>query len=117
MKHLKKGRKFHRKKGQRAAFFKNLMNNLILRRQIQTTEARAKEIRPKIEKLITIGKKQNLAALRILTSRLGNKRAAQKAYYELAPSYQNCKGGYVRIIKNMKARKKDGAKMAIIEFV
>ncbi len=117
MRHLKKGKKFHRKKGQRTALFKSLINNLTLEEKIETTEAKAKEIRPKIEKLITIGKKQNLAALRTLISRLTNKKAAQKIYYELASRYQNRKGGYTRIIKNVKMRKKDGAKMAVIEFV
>jgi large subunit ribosomal protein L17 len=83
---------------------------------MQTTEARAREIRPKIEKLITLGKKQNLASLRLLISRL-NKKSAQKIYYQIAPRYKNQKGGYVRIVKGIKQRKKDGAKTAIIEFV
>lgn len=116
MRHLKHGRKFHRKKGQRTAFFKNLINSLILKEKIQTTEARAREIRPKIEKLITLGKKQNLASFRLLISRL-NKKSAQKIYYQIAPRYKNQKSGYIRIIKSIKQRKKDGAKMAMIEFV
>lgn len=116
MRHLVKSRKFHRGKGQRRALFKSLVNNLILKEKIETTEAKAKEIRPKIEKLITIGKKRNLSALRILTNRLP-KKAALKIYYELSPRYQKRNGGYARIIKGAKIRKSDGAKMAIIEFV
>jgi large subunit ribosomal protein L17 len=116
MRHFKKGRKFHRKKGQRNALFKSLLNNLILEERIETTEEKAKEIRPKIEKLITLAKKQNLASLRLLMSRL-NKRATQKIYSTLAPRYQDRKGGYVRIIKGVKKRIKDRAKMALIEFV
>lgn len=116
MKHLKKGRKFHRGKGQRKALFKSLANNFILKEKIETTEAKAKEVRPKIEKLITIGKKQNLSGLRILTKQLP-KKAALKIYYELSPRYQNRNGGYTRIIKSAKIRKNDGAKMAVIEFV
>jgi len=116
MKHLQHGRKFHRKKGQRTALFKSLINNLVLQGKMETTEAKAKEIRPKIEKLITLGKKQNLASLRLLISRV-NKKAAQKIYFELALRYQNRKGGYVRIIKSAKRRKNDAAKTAIIEFV
>ena len=116
MRHLKKGRKFHRKKGQRNALFKGLINNLVLKEKIETTEAKAKEIRPKIEKLISLGKKQNLASLRLLISRL-NKKSAQKIYYKIVPRYQDRKGGYTRIIKSARRRSKDGAKMAIIEFV
>ncbi len=116
MRHLKKGKKFHRKKGQRTALFKSLINNLILEGKIETTEAKTKEIRSRMEKLITIGKKQNLAALRTLLSRLP-KKSAEKLYYQISPRYQNRKGGYLRIIKGAKRRKKDGAKMAVIEFV
>lgn len=116
MRHLKKSKKFHRKKGQRTALFKNLANNLILKGRIETTEEKAKAIKPRAEKLITIAKKQNLAALRILFSRL-SKKAAEKLYYEITPRYKERKGGYLRIIKSGKIRKNDGAKMAIIEFV
>ena len=104
MRHLKRGKKFHRKKGQRIALFKGLVNNLILRGKIETTEAKAKAIRPKVEKLITIAKGQKLAALRILSARLP-KKAAEKIYYEIAPRYQERKGGYLRIIKSGKRRK------------
>ncbi len=116
MRHLKKGRKLHRKKGQRKALFKSLINNLILKERIETTEAKAKEIRPRVEKLVSLGKKQNLASLRLLISRL-NKKAAQKIYHQIAPRYKNRRGGYTRIIKSAGRRKKDGAKMAVIEFV
>ena len=116
MRHLKKGRKFHRKKGQRNALLKSLIGSLALKERMETTEAKAKEIRSLTEKLITLGKKQNLAALRLLISRIP-KRAAEKIYYDLAPRYKDVKGGYLRIIKSVKMRKVDGARMAIIEFV
>lgn len=116
MRHLKKGRKFHRKKGQRQALFKNLISNFVLKEKMETTEAKAKEIRPKIEKLVTMAQRQNLAVLKILLSRL-NKKAAYKLYHQIAKNYQNRKGGYTRIVKVVKKRKKDGAKMAVIEFV
>ncbi|MEE8131576.1 MAG: 50S ribosomal protein L17 [Candidatus Paceibacterota bacterium] len=116
MRHLKKTKKFHRKKGQRIALFKNLANNLILKGKIETTEEKAKAVRPRVEKLITIAKKQNLSALRVLLGRL-SKKATEKLYYEITPRYQNRKGGYLRIIKSGRIRKNDGAKMAIIEFV
>lgn len=116
MRHLKTGGKFHRRKGQRQAFFKILINNLILQEKIRTTEARAKNIKPRIEKLMSIAKRQNLVGLRLLIKRLP-KKTAQKLYYEIAPRYQNRQGGYIRIIKSAKQREKDGARMAIIEFV
>ncbi len=115
MRHLKKGKKFHRRKGQRKALFKSLLNNLIVKEKIETTEAKSKEIKKMAEKLITIGKKQNLSSLRLLLSRL-SKKAALKVYYELSPRYQNRNGGFTRVIKS-RTRKNDGAKMAIIEFV
>src|SRR3989344_4313353 len=111
MRHLKKGRKFGLKRGQKKAFLKILANNLIQREKILTTEARAKELKPHIERFITYGKKQNLAALRILLQKLP-KSAAYKLYHELAPRYLNRNGGYTRIVKNSKLRKNDGSKMA-----
>ncbi len=116
MRHLSKGRKFGRIKGRRQSFIAGLLNNLIVEGKIKTTDARARELRPKAEKLVTVAKKQNLAALRLLTSRLP-KVAAFKLYHEIAPKYQNRKGGYLRIIKMSAVRKRDAAPQAIIEFV
>lgn len=116
MRHGKVNRKFHRKKGQRVALLKGLMSNLILKEKIQTTEAKAKEIQPRVERLITLGKKQDVASLRLLLARL-SKKAAQKLFYEIALRYKDGKGGYTRIIKSGKPRMGDGAKMALIEFV
>ena len=116
MKHLKKGRKFHRKRGQRKALLKTLAHNLILKEKIETTEMKANEIKPFVEKLLTTAKRQNLSALRILLSRL-SKEAGYKLYHQIAQRYKNRRGGYLRIIKTAKLRKNDGAKMAVIEFV
>ncbi len=116
MKHLKKGRKFHRGRGQRKALFKIIIGNLVMKEKIETTEAKAKEIKPLLEKFITLGKKQNVASLRLLMSRLP-KKAAQKIFYEISPRYKNRRGGYLRIIKSVKRRTKDASKMAIIEFI
>ncbi len=102
--------------GQRRALLKSLMNNLVIRGEIETTDEKAKEMRPQIEKLLTIGKKQDLAGLRILLARLP-KKAAEKIFYELAPRYKDKRGGYVRIAKAAKLRKGDGARMARIEFI
>lgn len=110
-------RKFHRKKGPRRSFLKNLANNLITKERIETTETRAKEIRPVVERLVTIAKKQQLANLRLLVSRLSNKDTAQKLFYEIAPRYKERAGGYLRIVKQGRFRKRDAAPLAVIEFV
>lgn len=110
-------RKFHRKKGARRSFLKNLANNLISKEKIITTEVRAKEIRPLVERLVTIAKRQRLVHLRLLIARLSNKKNAQKLFYEIAPRYKERAGGYLRIIKQGRFRKRDGAPTARIEFV
>ena len=110
-------RKFNRKMGPRRSFIRSLANNLITQERIFTTETRAKAIRPIVEKLVTIAKKQQLHNLRTLISRLCNKDTAQKLFYTIAPKYKERKGGYLRIIKQGHVRKRDGAKTAIIEFV
>lgn len=116
MRHLKKGRKFGRKKGQRKAFIKTLADNLIRHGKITTTEARAKELRPFVERLITYGKKQDLTGLRSLLKYLP-KDSAYKVYHEIAPRYKDRQGGYTRIVKKSLQRKQDGSKQALIEFV
>ncbi|KKU77207.1 MAG: 50S ribosomal protein L17 [Candidatus Harrisonbacteria bacterium RIFOXYA1_FULL_48_8] len=109
-------RKFHRTAGPRRSFVKGLANNLIMKEKMETTISRAKEIRPVVEHLVTLAKKQQLAAFRILLSRLP-KQAAQKLYYDIAPRYKTRAGGYLRIIKEAKSRKRDATPLAIIEFV
>jgi large subunit ribosomal protein L17 len=109
-------RKFGRIRGRRKSFLKTLENNLIMRGKIQTTEARAKEIRPEVERLVSLAKKQNLASLRLLLARLP-KDSANRLYYDIAPKYQDRPGGYLRILKTAERRKRDAAKQAIIEFV
>lgn len=117
MRHAKKDKKFSRRRlGQRRSFLRNLEGQLIENEKIETTILRAKVLRPRVEKLVTLAKKQNLASLRILLSRLP-KEAAFKLFYEMAKKYEGKRGGYLRIIRGLKARKRDGARMAIIEFV
>ncbi len=109
-------RKFGRKRGPRKSFLKTLAHNLIMNKKMVTTEARAKELRPMVEKLVTIAKKQDLASHRLLLARLP-KESANKLYYDIAPKYPDRKGGYLRILKTAAVRKRDAAKKAIIEFV
>lgn len=114
---MTKQRKFHRKRGQRQAFLRSLAVNLINNKSISTTEARAKSLRPVIERLVTIARRHRLTDLRLLISRLNNKQAAEKLFYEIAPNYKERPGGYTRVIKLGTTRKRDGSRKAKIEFV
>ncbi len=116
MRHQNANRKFGLEMGQRRALMKSLACNLIIRGKIETTEAKAKEIRPYAEKLITTAKPATLAARRILISRIGDPKAVKKLIEEVAPKYKTRNGGYTRITKIM-ARPGDGSRMASIEFV
>ena len=109
-------RKFQRTAGRRRLFKKSLMTSLVMHEKIATTEARAKELRPMVEKLVTIGKGQKLSDFRLLLARLP-KRAAEKVFYQIAPKYKERPGGYLRIIKTPTTRKRDGVRVARIEFV
>ena len=115
MKNLKKGRKFARKKDQRRALLNSLATSLILKEKIKTTEAKAKELRPFIEKLITKSRRAELSSIRALSKCLPV-QARKKITNEIGPRYIERKGGYTRIIKTI-PRKTDGASMAIIELV
>ncbi|MDD5098935.1 MAG: 50S ribosomal protein L17 [Candidatus Colwellbacteria bacterium] len=116
MRHAVKGTKFGRKKGPRNNFIKSLETNLIMEESIKTTQSRAKEIRPRVEKLVTLAKKQNMASMRLLLSRLPEKPAL-KLYYDIAPKYSDRKGGYLKILKTTKSRMRDGADVCEIKFV
>ena len=115
MRHGNVNRKFGRKTNQRKALLKSLGYSLVVKGKIKTTEAKAKEVRPFIEKLVTLGKKGTIASRRELESRVG-KIAAKKIAVTLSPLYMERKGGYTRITKMIR-RASDGAPMAVIEFV
>lgn len=115
MRHHNANRKFGRKRNQRKALLRSLAYSLALKGKIITTEPKAKELRPYIEKLITLGKKQTLASRRILESRVGPE-VAKKIVGELSKTYKNRAGGYTRITK-MAPRASDASPMAVIEFV
>jgi len=119
MKHGKKKRKLSRQVGQRKALLKILAADLILKEKITTTEAKAKEVRPFVEKLITKGKsakpENNLSINRYLARYLPD-NARKKLVSEIGPRYQKRSGGYTRIIK-LVSKRTDAAKMAVIELV
>lgn len=117
MKHHKSFRKFGREKNQRKAFIRSLMINLIRHGKIETTEARAKEVRPFVEKLVTIAKIDSVANRRLVASRLINQEdETKKLFAEYGPKYKAVTGGYTRIVK-LPTRISDGAEKAIIEFI
>ncbi len=114
MRHLKKGRKFGRRHGQRRALLKSLASSFFVHGRIETTEAKAKELRPFVEKHVTRGKNPTLASRRLLAASFSPAVAAR--VIERAAAMKDRKGGYTRIIK-VGVRKSDSARMAIIEFV
>lgn len=96
--------------------YRGLVSSLLTQERIITTEARARGIRPQAEKLITLGKRENLQARRLALQRIGHKKAVRKLWDEISPRYAQRKGGYTRIVK-LGNRHGDGAPMAIIELV
>lgn len=116
MRHGISQRKLSRKSGHRKALFRNMSAALIKHEQILTTLPKAKELRPYIEKLITLAKRGGLSNRRLAMSRLGDETQLKKLFDELAERYGDRNGGYTRIIK-AGYRDSDSAQMAIIEFV
>ena len=116
MKKQNQRRIFSRKRNQRKAFLKSIVLALLKHGKIRTTEARAKEVSPLVQKAITRAKKGDISSLRLLNSFLGDKSIVKKLISEIAPKYKDRQGGYIRIIK-LGPRKSDGSKMVIIELV
>lgn len=117
MKHGNKNRTLGRTRSQRTGLLRGLAVSLIRDEKIQTTEAKAKELRPFIEKMVTLGKKNTVAARRTVASRLGEPAGSivSKMFGEIAPRFKERAGGYTRIIKM--GRTKAGRDEAVIEFV
>ncbi|MGC9325360.1 MAG: 50S ribosomal protein L17 [Desulfomonilia bacterium] len=116
MYHQIAGRKLGRTTDHKEALLKNLVTSLILHDKIETTEAKAKELRKIAERMITLGKKGDLASIRRAAKFVRSKEALGKLFKELAPRFQGRNGGYTRIIK-YRTRKGDGAPTALIEWV
>jgi large subunit ribosomal protein L17 len=115
MRHHNANRKLGRVRKQRKALINSLARSLVLHQKIETTEPKAKELKPFIEKLVTKGKIGTLAARRIIGVKIGQS-AAKTLIDTLSKKYEDRNGGYTRITKS-KRRLSDGSKMAIIEFV
>lgn len=116
MRHKMKGRKFSRTTSQRRSLLSGLATSLIKYEQIETTLPKAKDLRPYVEKLITLGKKGDLASRRRLISILGCEEITKKVISTLAERFKDRPGGYSRIIKSG-FRFGDAAPMAYIEFI
>jgi large subunit ribosomal protein L17 len=116
MRHGMNGRKLNRTSSHRKAMFANMAVALIKHEQIETTLPKAKDLRPIVEKLVTLGKRGGLHARRQILSFLGDRAQTEKLIATLGPRYASRKGGYLRVLK-AGMRYGDAAPMAIIEFV
>ncbi len=116
MRHRKSGRKLNRTASHRKAMFANMCASLIKHEQIVTTLPKAKDLRPILEKLITLAKKGDLHSRRIAASRIGDETQAKKLFDVLGPRYQDRQGGYTRVLK-AGFRYGDNAPIAVIELV
>ena len=116
MRHRIKGRKLNRTSSHRKALFSNMATSLLRYEQIKTTLPKAKELRPIVEKLITLGRRKNLHAFRQILSFLQDKEITRKVTTSLSDRYKARPGGYLRILKHG-FRYGDRAPMAILELV
>jgi len=119
MRHQKRGRKFNRTASHRKAMMSNLASALILYKRIKTTDAKGKELRGFVERLVTYAKQDSIHGRRLIQKKIKGTRSKEIAnilIHEIAPSYENRQGGYTRIIK-LNNRKNDNAAVSLIEFV
>ncbi len=116
MRHHSNVRKFGREKTQRHALLRSLARNLIRDSRIKTTTAKAKELRPFVEKLVTKARVNTVASRRLVNSRIMSPAETKKLFDEIAPKYAKRAGGYTRIIR-LPNRDLDGSSMSLIEFV
>lgn len=116
MKKRKKGRKLHRQADQRQALMESLASSLIEKEAITTTIARAKELRPFIEKTITKCNKKEISEAKRQANKILPKESVKKLVEDIAPRFKERPGGYTRILK-LGPRKSDGTELARIEFV
>ena len=117
MAHTRTHRIFNRPANQRRALLRSLARSLILEERIATTEAKAKELRPFVERLVTYGKKNTLATRRLALQKLHDKAGVKKLFDSIAPRYANINGGYTRVVKRSVRGAKDARKLAYILFV
>lgn len=117
MRHHHKGRTLGRPKNQRGALLRSLARSLVIHESISTTDAKARELRPFIEKLVTRARVDSVANRRLTMSRIQDEEATQKLFTAIGPRYKERPGGYTRIVKRAKRGANDARKMAFIAFV
>jgi large subunit ribosomal protein L17 len=116
MRHRTAGRQFGRNSSHRKALFRSLVTTFFKHERIETTAAKAKEIQPMTEQMITLGKRGDLHAIRQAASFIRSREIVQRLFKEIAPRYSDRKGGYTRLVKTRR-RLGDGADMAILELI
>ena len=116
MRHRKAGRKLGRNSAQRQALFRQLAVSMIQHERLTTTEAKAKSLRPIVEKLVTIAREDSQHHRRLVMSKIDNQAATTKLFEVIAPRFEAQPGGYTRISK-LGPRHGDAAPLALIEFV
>lgn len=116
MRHRKKGRPLSRTRSHRRATLRNMATSLIRHERIETTEAKAKELRPFAERLITLARRGDLHARRLAGRNIADREVLGKLFDDLGPRFAERPGGYTRILK-LGSRRGDGADMALIELV
>ena len=119
MRHRKKGRKLNRTASHRKAMFSNLAASLIIHKKIRTTEAKGKELRTYIDRLVTYAKRGDVHGRRLIQKKISGKRGKEIAnilIHDIAPAYEDRQGGYTRLIK-LNNRKNDNAPVSLVEFV
>ena len=116
MRHMKEGRKLGRTASHRKALLRNMVSSLLEFEKIETTDAKAKELRKVADKMITWGKRGDLHARRLTLRVISNRKVVHKLFSEIAPRFKERNGGYTRIIKTGR-RKGDNAPLSIIELI
>ena len=117
MAYTKKAGTFARKSNQNLALMRSLARSLVMHERISTTEAKAKALRPFVERLVSYAKTNTLASRRLAITRIHDKEAVAKLFNTIAPRYTDRKGGYTRIVKRTERGSNDARKLAYIAFV
>jgi large subunit ribosomal protein L17 len=115
MRHLNQGRKLNRTSAHRKALFRNLVLALVKHERIRTTDAKAKELRRYADRMVTLGKRGNLAARRLAFAFMQSHSAVKRLFDEIAPRFKERNGGYTRVVK-FGFRRGDAAPLSIVEF-
>lgn len=115
MRHLKAGRKLNRTAAHRKALMRNLVTALLVREQVRTTDAKAKELRRWGDRMVTLGKKDSVHARRLVYAHLGSRKLVQRLFDEVAPRFAGRNGGYTRVLK-LGPRRGDAAPVSIVEW-